>query len=59
MKINYFCSRPPTIREFHQKVMKWQPWQHSHVAVIAPPPTFGRHDVIKAVTINSYHKMYI
>ena len=36
IKINHFCSRPSKIREVHQTVMKWQLWQHSHVAVIAP-----------------------
>jgi len=35
IKINHFCSRPPNIRQFRQTVMKWQQWQHDHVAVIA------------------------
>jgi len=26
-------------RQFHQTVIKWQPSQHDHVTVIAPPPT--------------------
>ena len=39
-------------------VMKWQPWQHGHVAVI-DPPSFLCHDVIEAVIIHSYPKLYI
>jgi len=28
------------MKQFHQTVMKWHPWQHGHVAIITPSPLF-------------------